>query len=182
MNAIFICLPRCPQEYRFRRPHDRVADAGWPLVGRRSGRRMMRCKCNWLDVDPKSPRVVQIAFKPAGVMLVKTGQVVHTAGGETAMVWHDGAPPVAGSAEIGGAQPVLKYGIVIDKQEGRVTGYTVEAAIPRAWVTGDAPAARAPAWRINVLRHRAADLASMSWSGPVVNDEDPAMMGVLLGE
>jgi hypothetical protein len=35
---------------------------------------------------------------------------------------------------------------------------------------------------VNILRHRANDLASMSWSGPVVNDDDVAMMGLLVGE
>jgi hypothetical protein len=63
-----------------------------------------------------------------------------------------------------------------------VTGYAVEAAIPRSWVSGKIEGVRAPAWRVNVLRHRAGDLASMSWSGPVVNDEDVGMMGLVVGE
>jgi hypothetical protein len=114
-------------------------------------------------------RVVRLGFKPSGVMMVKTGRI---AGGQ--LIWTDGGP-----MDIGGG---VKYGIVAERKEGRVTGYAVEAAIPRAWVSGTIEGIKGPAWRVNVLRHRASDLASMSWSGPVVNDTDVGLMGLLIGD
>jgi hypothetical protein len=125
-----------------------------------------------LSAMVEAGRVVQIAFKPAGVMLVRTGRVVKGADGVSRMEWTEGGPAAGG----------VKYGIAVEKKEGRVTGYAVEAAIPRSWVSGKIEGVRAPAWRVNVLRHRAGDLASMSWSGPVVNDEDVGMMGLVVGE
>jgi hypothetical protein len=128
--------------------------------------------------DATASRVVKVAFKPAGVVLVRTGQVVRDAhSGVPGVVWRDGEPP-------GG--PNVKHSVVLEKRDGRVTGYTVEAAIPRAWVDGPNAAVvegtHGPAWRVNVLWHRGADLTSTSWAGPLVDDDDMAMMGALLGE
>jgi hypothetical protein len=123
-------------------------------------------------------RVVKVAFKPTGVVLVRTGQVVRDGRtGVQGVVWREGEPP-------GG--PNVRHSIAIEKRAGRVSGYTVEAAIPRAWVDGPNAAvvegAHGPAWRVNVLWHRGAELTSTSWAGPLVDDDDVAMMGALLGE
>jgi hypothetical protein len=166
----------------------------WPVEGRRwwgaDGLQVQVADVASVSGDGQAAgaRVVQVAFKPAGVMLVKTGRLSllgrEGAGGgggaEGRVIWTEGPP-----AGMGGA---VRYGIVVERRDGRVTGWAVEAAIPRAWVPGRvAPAGEAapvkrPAWRVNVLRHRAGDLASMSWSGPVVDDEDLGMMGLLVGE
>jgi hypothetical protein len=81
---------------------------------------------------------------------------------------------------------------MVQRDGGRVVGYTVEAAVPRAWVEGEKreteevgtgeARVNGPAWRLNVLRHRAGELVSSSWAGPVVGDEDVGMMGVVVGE
>jgi hypothetical protein len=170
-DADFIYLfARCPQDAV---SDDRTTD--WPVVdGRWWGSDALQVQL--ADVDGKNPRVVQVAFTPGGVVLVKSGLVTRTPQGQARVDWRDGAP--AGAAAGAG----VKYGIAVERQEGRVTGYTVEAAIPRAWAPGIAAGGRAPAWRVNVLRHRAGDLASTSWSGPVINDDDLAMMGLLIGE
>jgi hypothetical protein len=123
-------------------------------------------------------RMVKVAFKPAGVVLVRTGQTVRDARtGVTGVVWREGSP--SGALNV-------KYGIAIQREGGRVTGYTVEAAIPRAWIDGPnaavVPGTRGPAWRANVLWHRGAELLSTSWAGPLIEDDDVAMMGALLGE
>jgi hypothetical protein len=136
-------------------------------------------------------RVVRVGFKPSGVVMVQTGTVVLDAKGLVRVVWKDGAPVVSGRAGN------LKYGVMVQRDGGRVVGYTVEAAVPRSWIegTGAEGANRrmgeaaseegrinAPAWRLNVLRHRAGELVSSSWAGPVVGDEDVGMMGVVIGE
>ncbi|HEY4329577.1 MAG TPA: hypothetical protein VGN88_07565 [Phycisphaerae bacterium] len=134
---------------------------------------------------PASPsdatdRILKIAFKPTGVVLIKTGQLVKDPKTAASIDWKDGPPiPAAGMAAAN-----LRYGIAVQKQDGRILGYTIEAAIPRAWIdaTPADAGSRGPAWRVNVLRHRAADLVTASWGGPMVNDDDFAMMGVLLGE
>ena len=128
-------------------------------------------------------RVVKIAFKPAGVMMVQTAELSRDPKtGQTQITWHDGAPPAPSAPN---ASANIRYGIALDRKDGHPSGYTVEAAIPRAWL--DPPninqsTTRAPAWRLNILRHRASDLTSTSWSGPLVDDNDLAMMGALLGE
>jgi hypothetical protein len=111
-------------------------------------------------------KVYNIAFKPGGVMMVRQA----TLKGATLSSWTGGPPGV-------------NYGIQIEKEEGRVKGYIIEAAIPRKWFAGaeNINGLPGPALRLNVLRHRAHDLSSMSWSGPIVNDDDVAMMGLLIG-
>jgi hypothetical protein len=111
-------------------------------------------------------KVFDIAFKPGGVMMVRQAQLK----GPTLSKWTDGPTGV-------------NYGIQIEKDQGRVAGYTVEAAIPRKWFAGgeNIPNVPGPVLRVNVLRHRASDLASTSWSGPLVNDDDVSMMGLLVG-
>lgn len=203
-NYLYI-LARCPQ--------DAISDqrnTDWPTVQTGAGGPESSPQVRWWGTDglqielsamppsqyltgplpPTAPgapavadpfnRVVKIAFKPAGVMLVQTGTLSRNAQtGATQISWHDGAPvtgAVAGN---------IRYGISVQKRDGRPTGYTVEAAIPRAWIDppgGGQFGTKAPAWRVNVLRHRASDLASMSWAGPVADDNDLGMMGALLGE
>ncbi len=120
-------------------------------------------------------QVIQLAFKPAGVLLIRTARLAPaTATAPARWVWTDGQPP--------GQPGAVRYAINVEKRDGRVIGYSVEAAIPRSWASGTIEGINAPAWRINILRHRAGDLASTSWSGPVVNDEDLGMMGLLVGE
>jgi hypothetical protein len=74
----------------------------------------------------------------------------------------------------------VKYAIAPEKSDGKILGYSLELAIPRAWFA--ISPGSSPAWRINILRHRADTLTSTSWSGPVVNDEDVSQMGLLIGE
>ncbi len=122
-------------------------------------------------------RLVKIAFKPAGVALVQNGAWAEK-GGRLVPTWRDG-PPAGGPATI-------KYAVTTQRKDGHPVAYVVEAAIPRAWIDGPKngviDGTRAPAWRVNVLRHRASDLTSASWAGPVVEDNDLGMMGALLGE
>ncbi|HVS70063.1 MAG TPA: hypothetical protein VHQ47_02285 [Phycisphaerae bacterium] len=113
-------------------------------------------------------RILDVAFKPAGVMLVRTAEAT---GDGKPLHWSD-AQPVVG----------IKYGITVERSDGRVHAYTVEAAIPRRWI--DDPKANPnlpPAWRVNVLRHRATDLTNTSWSGPLISDSDTGLMGILIG-
>jgi hypothetical protein len=111
-------------------------------------------------------KVFAIAFKPGGVALTRVAAVK----GPTLGKWSEGPTGI-------------KYAMTTEKQDGKVKGYLIEAAIPRDWFTnGDIHNALAgPALRANVLRHRAFDLTSTSWSGPLVNDEDISMMGLLVG-
>jgi hypothetical protein len=180
-------LARCPQEAV---SDDRNTE--WPVTAPVGGGRGRWWGSDGLQVQvadvgeswkpeagtprPDGRRVVQIAFKPAGVALVRTGVTSRRAGGAVAVEWREGAPTAGGGAA------GIRYGITVEKKEGRTTGYVVEAAIPRAWVAGKVPGVNVPAWRVNVLRHRAGDLASMSWSGPVVDDEDVGMKGLVVGE
>jgi hypothetical protein len=72
----------------------------------------------------------------------------------------------------------LQYAII-----PRADGYATELAMPRKWF--DTDASKDPdhhVWRVNVLRHFTKDLPSTSWSGPVVDDVDIGMMGLLIGE
>lgn len=111
-------------------------------------------------------KIFNVAFKPGGVMMVRQATLKDA----TLSKW------------TGGPQGV-NFAIQIEKEDGRVKGYTIEAAIPRNWFNGAENIAGlpGPALRVNVLRHRAHDLSSMSWSGPIVNDDDVAMMGLLIG-
>jgi len=121
-------------------------------------------------------KVFVVGIKPSGVVLTRVGKV--ESGMNTASIkWAEGPANV-------------KFGITTDK-----TGYLVELAIPRKWFSEPNPPATATGggrsdgavggaalWRINILRHRASDLESASWSGPVVDDTDIGMMGLLVGE
>jgi hypothetical protein len=162
-------LARCPQGVI---TDERNTD--WPVKdGRWWGSDGLQIQIAEMNVFEKaaasgSGRIIQAAFKPGGTYMVKTGRIT-----DGRIGWTLGAPA--------GGQFGIKYGITIEKTEGRITGYVVEGAIPRAWVPGTVPGMKNPAWRINVLRHRAADLTSASWSGPLVDDSDVAMMGLLVG-
>jgi hypothetical protein len=162
-------LARCPQETV---TDERNTD--WPAQGAAGAARWwgtdgLQVQLAPIPVGNGTPgQILDVAFKPGGVLLVRTGKV---AGDGTPVRWSD-AQPVTG----------IKYGIVIDKSDGRTRGYTVEAAIPRRWIDDPQRPANAPvAWRVNVLRHRASDLVSTSWAGPLVGDDDVAMMGILIG-
>ena len=121
---------------------------------------------------PFPGKIIQLAFKPGGPML---GHAL-TFTPDHPLQISDTLPPSPSTLEGGG----LKYAITLNKADGRIIGYTLEVAIPRAWFP-KSPGAQ-PAWRINILRHRADTLTSASWSGPLVNDDDLAPMGLLIGE
>jgi hypothetical protein len=167
-DAYLYLLARCPQGVV---SDDRNSD--WPVEQIGGNLRWWGTDGLQVQVAPlgnsETARVVQVAFKPAGVVLVKTAKR-----SGTKLIWSEGVPS--------GADGTVKYGMRLEKSEGRIEAYIVEAAIPRDWVNGKISGMDTPAWRVNILRHRASDLASMSWSGPVVDDSDVAMMGVMVGE
>jgi hypothetical protein len=111
-------------------------------------------------------KVFNVAFKPGGVVMVRQA----TLKAATLSRWSNGPAGVT-------------YGIQIEKEDGQIKAYVIETAIPRKWFANaeNVNGLPGPAFRVNLLRHRAHDLASTSWSGPIVNDDDVAMMGLLLG-
>ena len=119
-------------------------------------------------------RIVQIGIKPSGTVLTKCATVGE--GGVSSgkeLLWSEGG--VTG----------MRFGVVSDPRAVG-GGYVVELAIPRKWFANDHDKdANVPCWRVNVLRHRVVEEGgsgvSTSWSGPVVDDGDVAMMGLLLG-
>ena len=123
------------------------------------------------DAAPPPPpfpaTIYQLGFKPGGAMLARTLRFTPN-------------KPLQFSDTLPAAGGTVKYAIAPEKSDGKIMGYTLEVAIPRAWFP--ASAGSSPAWRINVLRHRADTLTSTSWSGPLVSDEDIAQMGLLIGE
>jgi hypothetical protein len=182
-------LARCPQDSI---SDDRNSD--WPLrPGSGGGSRWWGADGLQIELatmpganipDDVANRLLKIAFKPSGVALVRTGMLRRDNRGVASLTWKEGAPPLAGA-------PGLKYGITIERDKERLVGYTLEAAIPRAWIEAPenaatkpatGPAASSAAWRLNVLRHRTGELVSSSWSGPIVDDDDVAMMGALIGQ
>ena len=119
--------------------------------------------------DPATPqRIIELGFKPGGVMMTRVATLT-----DQGLQCTDG-PPVGGGG-------TARYGTSLVKTDSRITGYLVEAAIPRSWFAPP-PENTSPAWRINLLRHRASDLTSTSWSGPLINDDDVGMMGLLIGK
>ncbi len=153
---------------RVRCPQATVADERnneWPIQDHRWwGTDGVQIQMAGVQAGPLT-KVIELGFKPGGVMMTRVATV-----GKEGLRWSEG-PPAGG---------VARYGTSVEKVDGRTVGYLVEAAIPRRWF---APVAEGnvPAWRVNVLRHRGSDLASMSWSGPLVSDEDVGMMGLLVG-
>lgn len=149
-------LVRVPQEST---SDDRSSE--WPLtLGRWWASDVVQMQL--VGGGPAGPatKVVQIAIKPTGVALVR------------AAPW-----PAQGAAKWTDGPTGLKHAVVSDKH-----GYTVELALPRKWFPNDHDRDPATAvWRVNVLRHRASDLQSTSWSGPVIDDSDLEMMGLLIG-
>ncbi len=127
------------------------------------------------DPGPDVKRIIQLGFKPGGAMLTRVAEL-H---GTDPLHWTDGPP--------GGGGGGVRYGTSIEKDNGRIVGYIVEAAIPRKWFapqpTPNIDATNpSPAWRVNIMRHRASDLTGMSWSGPLINDEDIPLMGLLIAK
>jgi hypothetical protein len=168
-NDNLYLLARCPQETV---TDERNTD--WPAQGAAGAARWwgadgLQVQLAPLSVGNGTPgTILDVAFKPGGVLLVRTGK---TTGDGKPVRWSD-AQPVTG----------IKYGITIDKADGKIRGYSVEAAIPRRWIDDPQRPANTPvAWRVNVLRHRALDLTSTSWAGPLINDDDVALMGLLIG-
>jgi len=105
-------------------------------------------------------RVIDIAAKPSGIAMVRSATLVAGAG----LIWTDG--PTG-----------LKWAVDTSDR-----GYSVELAIPRVWFTDEYGADKTlPLWRLNLLRHIGRTNQSMTWSGPVVDDEDIGMMGVVIG-
>jgi hypothetical protein len=155
-------------------PQTSVADQrnnDWPIDNHRWwGTDGLQIQIASAGPDPMK-RVIELGFKPGGVMMTRVAAV----GTSAPLHWIDGPPDgVRGRA-------VARYGTSIEKIDGRTVGYLVEAALPRTWF--DAPPEGAlPAWRVNILRHRGSDLASMSWIGPLVNDDDVGMMGLLIAQ
>ncbi len=156
-------------------PQEQVSDErnnDWPWAGGVAGNRWwgtdgVQVQIGDVDVPiGATKKVVQLGFKPGGAMMARMAEVQ----GNQRLAWKDGTPQ-------GGE---VKYGMSVLKNDGRVEGYLVEVAIPRKWFA-EIGGGGLPCWRVNVLRHRANDLASMSWSGPVMDDEDTAMMGLLIG-
>ena len=158
-------LIRCPQGIMGDERHNE-----WPVVGTGVGAR-------WWGSDgvqvqmagggggggtlAAGVRVVQLGFKPSGIMVQKTA----TMGKDGVAKWSESS--LAG----------LKYAVTTDK-----SGYTVELAIPRGWFPKDHDLdPTVPVWRVNVLRHVAGEMSSASWNGPVVGDGDVGMMGMLVG-
>jgi len=106
-------------------------------------------------------RVAHIAVKPGGAVLTRIGTV-----NGANVDWTEAVPPG------------LKYGI-----QTRADGYAVEMAMPRNWFANDASGDPSrQVWRVNVLRHIGAQKLTTSWSGPVLDDADIGMMGLLVGE
>ncbi len=106
-------------------------------------------------------RIIQIAVKPSGTVLQRAA----TLGEDGKLSWGD-------------APAGLRYAIKPQRN-----GYGVDLAIPRKWF-GNLEYDRDPAtpcWRVNVLRHCAESFVSTSWSGPIVDDQDVGMMGLLIG-
>lgn len=105
-------------------------------------------------------RVIQIAIKPSGAVVLRQAelhkdQLVH---------WAEG--PVG-----------VRYSIHGDDQ-----GYTAELAIPRKlFAVEHDRSPDVPVWRVNVLRHIHQTAISTSWSGPLRDDADFSMMGLLVG-
>ena len=120
------------------------------------------------DASSPFPAIIyHLAFKPGGAMLARTLRFAPN----KPLQFSDTLPDTGGT---------VKYAIAPEKSDGKVLGYTLELAIPRAWFPSSPGSA--PAWRINILRHRADTLTSTSWSGPLVSDEDISQMGLLIGE
>jgi hypothetical protein len=106
----------------------------------------------------ENKRIVHIGVKPSGVVHTRSAILYPNTASTTDIKWSD-------------APSGLKYGIVNNR-----TNYTVELAIPRKWFENES------SFRLNLLRHRASDLTSTSWSGPLINDTDLSMMGLLVAE
>ena len=127
-------------------------------------------------------RVVKIGFKPAGVVPVRTGQVVRDGKGGVGLTWKDGPPSLLLP---GGSTPSIKYGITIQRH-GRPSDRLHAGGGDSAGVAGRGGRAGSRLQGAGVAGERASASGggpvSSSWSGPVVDDDDVGMMGALVGE
>ncbi len=106
----------------------------------------------------QNKRLIHLGIKPSGVVLTLAATLAPNTASTSSLKWTDGPSG-------------LKFGITSTR-----SAYTVELAIPRSWFPHESQ------FRVNLLRHRAADLRSTSWSGPVVDDTDISLMGLLVTE
>jgi hypothetical protein len=105
--------------------------------------------------------VIEIAMKPSGAMLLRQAVLKK----DQPVTYND--TPAA-----------VKYSIHADGK-----GYVAQVAIPRKLFPADHDKdADTPVWRINVLRHIREGAISTSWSGPIRDDADFSMMGLLVGQ
>ncbi len=105
-------------------------------------------------------KIVEIAIKPSGAVLLRQA------------VLQKDKPVKYGDIPTG-----VRYSIHADG-----TGYVAEMAIPRKLFPVDHDVDQdTPVWRVNVLRHIHQGSISTSWSGPVRDDADFSMMGLLVG-
>ena len=98
--------------------------------------------------------------------------------GGLALHWTDGTGDATG----------LRYAVISQPQSraaGVTPGYAVQLAIPRKWWPIDHDHdPNLPCRRVNVLLHRAnpdGGGITTSWSGPLIDDSDIPMMGLLVG-
>lgn len=116
-------------------------------------------------------QIYTIGIKPSGTVLVRMA----TLAGNAPPRWIE-APPTAGGLRYA----VLPYGR--GARGGKSGGYVVELAIPRKWFVSEHDMdPNLPVWRVNVLRHQGQTHESTSWSGPLLDDNELGLMGVLTG-
>lgn len=155
-NDFLYALVTCPQNHT-----SDQRNSEWPLQNNRwwgtDGIQLQIAGGTKLD---PGTRVIHVAVKPSGTVLTRAALLAA------------GQRPVYTDAPQG-----LRYAIQTDKN-----AYTVELAIPRKWFpTSHDADPDTPAWRINVLRHQESTHTSTSWSGPLLDDTDLPMMGLLTG-
>jgi hypothetical protein len=116
-------------------------------------------------------RVYDIGIKPSGTVLVRQ-----------ALLGADGRPGRWSDAPAGGGGTGLRFALSRHDLPGGQHGYSAELAIPRKWFASEHDLdPNLPGWRVNVLRHESSTRVSSSWSGPLVDDDDLGMMGLLVG-
>lgn len=145
-------------------PQKRMTDdrsSNWPTQdGRWWGGDVLQIQIAQGATLKPGTKVIHIAIKPSGTVL------------QRALTIGEKSKLTTGDAPAG-----LRYAIV-----PRSGGYTAEIAMPRSWFGNEFDRdPNTPVWRLNVLRHQAETFTSTSWSGPIVDDRDLGMMGLLVG-
>lgn len=104
--------------------------------------------------------IIEIAIKPSGAVLLRQALL------------QKGQPVAFTDSPVG-----IRYSIHANGK-----GYVAQLAIPRKLFPVDHDKdADTPVWRVNVMRHQRDDAVSTSWSGPIRDDADFSMMGLLVG-